>query len=185
MSRTATTTVSGTSRGWSAMSRSSPPRNRSTTSARSSSPPSSTTPSTTHRPSDNEAASARLADRELAVLGWDEARRGSGGGDGRGDGDARCRPTATGTPRTTSTIDTAVLLDADLAVLGSEPASYQAYVAGVRSEYAHVSPDDWRTGRTRVAAVVPRPAVAVRAHRPVGRGGRPGHGPTWQPRWHR
>jgi predicted metal-dependent HD superfamily phosphohydrolase len=43
-----------------------------------------------------------------------------------------------------------VLLDADLAVLGSEPASYQAYVAGVRSEYSHVSVDDWRTGRARV-----------------------------------
>jgi predicted metal-dependent HD superfamily phosphohydrolase len=47
-------------------------------------------------------------------------------------------------------VDTAVLLDADLAVLGSEPASYQAYVAGVRSEYGHVSATDWCTGRTRI-----------------------------------
>ena len=56
--------------------------------------------------------------------------------------------------------DTAVLLDADLAVLGSEPASYQAYVAGVRSEYAHVSADDWRIGRTNVLrSFLDRPAL--------------------------
>ena len=95
--------------------------------------------------SDNEVASARLADRELAVLGWDEARR---------------RRVATMVEATATheapavdpgiELDTAVLLDADLAVLGSDPASYQAYVAGVRSEYAHVSADDWRTGRTQV-----------------------------------
>ena len=53
-----------------------------------------------------------------------------------------------------------MLLDADLAVLGSDPASYQAYVAGVRSEYAHVSADDWRTGRTQVLrSFLDRPAL--------------------------
>ena len=34
-------------------------------------------------------------------------------------------------------------------------------------------------------AVVPRPAGAVRDGNRLGRGGRPGHGPTWRPRWHR
>ena len=46
--------------------------------------------------------------------------------------------------------DGAVLLDADLAVLGSEPAAYQAYVTGVRAEYAHVDAAAWRTGRAAV-----------------------------------
>ena len=44
----------------------------------------------------------------------------------------------------------AVLLDADLAILGSEPADYERYVRAVRAEYATVSDDDWRRGRTAV-----------------------------------
>ena len=53
-------------------------------------------------------------------------------------------------------------LDADLAVLGSEPAAYQAYVTGVRAEYAHV--DDARLGASGAppcCACVPRPAAPV------------------------
>ena len=46
--------------------------------------------------------------------------------------------------------DTAILLDADLAILGADPAGYSAYVAGVRSEYRHVDDDDWRAGRAEV-----------------------------------
>jgi predicted metal-dependent HD superfamily phosphohydrolase len=106
---------------------------------------------------DNEAASARLADRELAVLGWDETRRQR----------VATMIEATATHDLPATgiepgigLDTAVLLDADLAVLGSDPAGYQAYVAGVRSEYDHVSADDWRTGRTRVLrSFLDRPAL--------------------------
>lgn len=44
----------------------------------------------------------------------------------------------------------AVLCDADLAILGSPPAEYEAYVAGVRREYAHVPEKDFRTGRAAV-----------------------------------
>lgn len=44
----------------------------------------------------------------------------------------------------------AQLCDADLAVLGREPAGYARYVAQVRDEYAHVSDADWRTGRSAV-----------------------------------
>jgi predicted metal-dependent HD superfamily phosphohydrolase len=44
----------------------------------------------------------------------------------------------------------AVLVDADLAVLGAEPASYARYVAAVREEYDFVPEDAWRTGRTAV-----------------------------------
>lgn len=48
--------------------------------------------------------------------------------------------------------DEAVLLDADLAVLGADPATYDRYVAGVRAEYAHVADDAWRVGRAAVLA---------------------------------
>lgn len=43
-----------------------------------------------------------------------------------------------------------VLLDADLAILGAEPAAYAAYVTGVRGEYAHLDDDAWREGRAAV-----------------------------------
>ncbi|MCS7476008.1 hypothetical protein ACFFQW_08415 [Umezawaea endophytica] len=42
------------------------------------------------------------------------------------------------------------LLDADLAVLGSDPAGYERYRAAVRREYAHVPEDAWRVGRAAV-----------------------------------
>jgi predicted metal-dependent HD superfamily phosphohydrolase len=49
-----------------------------------------------------------------------------------------------------SDLAAAVLLDADLAVLGSEPGVYGSYLASVRQEYSQVSEADWRTGRARV-----------------------------------
>jgi predicted metal-dependent HD superfamily phosphohydrolase len=42
------------------------------------------------------------------------------------------------------------LLDADLAILGAEPAGYERYRLAVREEYAHVTDDDWRVGRAAV-----------------------------------
>jgi predicted metal-dependent HD superfamily phosphohydrolase len=91
----------------------------------------------------NERASARLARRDLAAIGWNEdavervgllieATEHNAPGAGEADG------------------DTAVFLDADLAILAAEPAGYSAYVAGVRSEYRHVDDDDWRAGRAAV-----------------------------------
>ncbi|MET1074806.1 MAG: HD domain-containing protein [Umezawaea sp.] len=44
----------------------------------------------------------------------------------------------------------AVLLDADLAILGSDSAGYERYRAAVRSEYAHVPDDAWKVGRAAV-----------------------------------
>lgn len=44
------------------------------------------------------------------------------------------------------------LLDADLAILGSSPADYDAYAAAVRQEYSAVPDHSWRTGRSRVLA---------------------------------
>ncbi|MGM1064635.1 HD domain-containing protein [Saccharothrix sp. Mg75] len=45
---------------------------------------------------------------------------------------------------------TRLLLDADLAVLGSAPDDYERYRAAVRAEYAHVDDAGWRAGRARV-----------------------------------
>jgi predicted metal-dependent HD superfamily phosphohydrolase len=92
------------------------------------------------RAADNEEQSAQLAERVLAELGWDERR-------GRRVGDL-VRATAVHTGA--GDADTDVLLDADLAVLGSEPSAYQAYVTGVRAEYAHIDDEAWRHGRGQV-----------------------------------
>lgn len=92
------------------------------------------------RAHDNEERSADLAERVLRELGWDDARCAVVG--------RLIRATAAHGP--TGDPDTAVLLDADLAVLGAEPAAYQAYVTGVRAEYAHVDDTAWRAGRGAV-----------------------------------
>ena len=44
----------------------------------------------------------------------------------------------------------AILCDADLAVLGVDPATYEAYRQAVREEYAHVPDPAWREGRAAV-----------------------------------
>lgn len=116
------------------------------------------------RSSTNEHDSAALARNRLTALGVSEARvdeverlilltqhgaaaraagparapAGDAAAAGCGSGDDFDDPAA------------AVLLDADLAVLAAEPAVYEAYRHGVRSEHAHVTPDAWRTGRAAV-----------------------------------
>ncbi|RXH19269.1 HD domain-containing protein [Bradyrhizobium guangzhouense] len=44
----------------------------------------------------------------------------------------------------------AVLISIDLAILGADPARYDAYAAAIRREFSHVSEDDFRIGRARV-----------------------------------
>lgn len=44
----------------------------------------------------------------------------------------------------------ALLCDADLAILGSEPLRYAQYVTGVRQDYAHIPDDQFRRGRAAV-----------------------------------
>jgi predicted metal-dependent HD superfamily phosphohydrolase len=88
----------------------------------------------------NEVASAALAERALAGLGWDAAR---------------CRAVgelvkATEQHEPDGDADRSVLIDADLAVLGSEPAAYQAYAIGVRTEYGRLDDEAWRRGRSEV-----------------------------------
>lgn len=46
--------------------------------------------------------------------------------------------------------DMALFLDMDLAILGSDPALFDSYEAGVRREYAHVPDDQFRLGRRQV-----------------------------------
>jgi predicted metal-dependent HD superfamily phosphohydrolase len=89
---------------------------------------------------DNEVQSAALAERVLGELGWDTSRS-------RTVGDL-VRATAGHEPD--GTADCAVLLDADLAVLGSDPAAYQAYLTGVRAEYSHLDDQAWTRGRADV-----------------------------------
>jgi predicted metal-dependent HD superfamily phosphohydrolase len=99
------------------------------------------------RADDNEERSAGLATTQLASLGWD---------------DAGCRAVAELIRATAGHLvdlsatggalrwERQILLDADLAVLGPEPAAYDAYVNGVRSEYAHLSAVEWTEGRSVV-----------------------------------
>lgn len=89
---------------------------------------------------DNEQESAALAERVLADLGWEADRCREVGALVR----ATERHEPDGDP------DRSVLIDADLAVLGSEPAAYQAYVTGVRAEHAGVDDGAWRRGRSEV-----------------------------------
>lgn len=44
----------------------------------------------------------------------------------------------------------ALLMDADLAILGSDADGYERYRSAVRAEYSHVPDDAWRVGRAAV-----------------------------------
>jgi predicted metal-dependent HD superfamily phosphohydrolase len=57
---------------------------------------------------------------------------------------------ATASHRPSVDISTRLLLDLDLAILGSDPLHYSAYVDAVRREYAAVPEDAWRHGRAAV-----------------------------------
>lgn len=90
------------------------------------------------RSATNEADSADLASQQLADIGWTP-------------GDIQRVATmimATAGHAPTDDAELAALLDADLAVLGSQPASYLVYVGNIRAEYAHVAQHDWRVGRS-------------------------------------
>jgi predicted metal-dependent HD superfamily phosphohydrolase len=47
-------------------------------------------------------------------------------------------------------IDSQILLDADLAILGSDESSYRFYAKGIRREYGWLSNEDYRLGRLNV-----------------------------------
>jgi predicted metal-dependent HD superfamily phosphohydrolase len=89
--------------------------------------------------SDNEAVSAELATRLAEEIGWPSDRASA----------VHRLVLCTATHRPGAD-DEALLVDADLAVLGAMPKDYSAYVQGVRAEYAHVSDTDWKVGRAAV-----------------------------------
>lgn len=90
----------------------------------------------------NERASARLARRDLQRLGWPPQRVAH----------VASMIEATQRHADPADADTAVLFDADLAILGSAPTEYRAYAGQVRAEYAHVDDAQWRVGRAAVLA---------------------------------
>jgi predicted metal-dependent HD superfamily phosphohydrolase len=97
----------------------------------------------------NEAASADVAAAQLAALGQPSGRI-----------DAVHRLVLVTVAHIPARPDEVVLCDADLAVLGSDPATYAAYAQGVRAEYAHVDAAAWRVGRAAVLrALLDRPAL--------------------------
>ncbi len=93
------------------------------------------------RPARRDAAWRRSAGRPIGAPSspsWSGRRRATS-------------PTPTGAGRAAPSWRSEILLDADLAVLGAEPAAYAAYVNGVRGEYAHLSAA--RVGERAVAVV--------------------------------
>jgi predicted metal-dependent HD superfamily phosphohydrolase len=91
------------------------------------------------RRADNEALSAHLGAGIARELGWNAARASAV--------ERLVLATAGHVP---SADDEALLIDADLAILGADPNDYSAYVHGVRAEYAHANDEDWVAGRSTV-----------------------------------
>jgi predicted metal-dependent HD superfamily phosphohydrolase len=92
---------------------------------------------------DNEAASARLATRDLAALGAPPALIGRVA--------ALVLATQHGAkPADPMDTDLCLLLDLDLSVLAAAPAAYDAYAAAIRREYTHVPSLLYRPGRRKV-----------------------------------
>ena len=90
--------------------------------------------------SDNETASARLARMDLMALGMAEPRI----------AEVEALILATDHRRRAEHPDAAVVIDIDLAILGTGEAAYLDYVAQVRGEYGHVDAAGWKAGRARV-----------------------------------
>lgn len=88
----------------------------------------------------NERASARLARRDLANLGWSDDRV------------TAVSDMIEGTKHHAdpADLDTAMLFDADLAILAADPVRYGEYVHRVRSEYKHIDDEDWTEGRASI-----------------------------------
>ncbi len=109
---------------------------------------------------DNEAVSAEMARRDLPALGEPEAVA---------DEVARLILLTRGHTVEPGDRLGALLVSIDLAVLGGEPADYDAYAAGVRHEYGHVPETAFRAGRARVmrhfleaGTIYPDPAFRAR-----------------------
>jgi predicted metal-dependent HD superfamily phosphohydrolase len=91
--------------------------------------------------SDNERQSARAAEELLASIGVDSATI---------DRISALILATQGHQIDPNDVDLCIFLDADLAILGSEPAEYDMYQRSIRREYSWVANDLYRTGRLRV-----------------------------------
>jgi predicted metal-dependent HD superfamily phosphohydrolase len=61
-------------------------------------------------------------------------------------------------------VDTQLLLDIDLAILGAAPERFAAYESQIRAEYAHVPEADFRSGRAQVlSGFLARPRIYATA----------------------
>ncbi|MBO1351093.1 MAG: hypothetical protein EBE86_028690 [Hormoscilla sp. GUM202] len=61
-------------------------------------------------------------------------------------------------------IDSQILLDADLAILGEDESSYRFYAKGIRREYAWLSSEEYRSGRIDVLKkLLQRPRIYLTA----------------------
>ena len=90
--------------------------------------------------SDNEAQSAELAREVLVAVGRPEAD----------DVAAIVLATATHSLPANAPRETAAFLDADLAILAARPDVYDTYAQRVRAEYAHITDNDFRSGRKAI-----------------------------------
>jgi predicted metal-dependent HD superfamily phosphohydrolase len=115
--------------------------------------------------SDNEAASADLARRDLAALGASEPER---------EEVARLILLTKGHAVPARDRLGAVLVSIDLAILGRSPEAYDRYAAQVRQEYAFVPDEAFRAGRAAVLrhfldapAIYPDPRFRDRLEAPA------------------
>jgi predicted metal-dependent HD superfamily phosphohydrolase len=106
----------------------------------------------------NEAASAELAARVLPALGQRDERVA-----------AVVRLVEATIHHVPTAPDEAVLCDADLAVLAADPATYTAYVNGIRAEYGHLDDGAWRRGRAAVLRALLERSVLFHTPAMVGR----------------
>jgi predicted metal-dependent HD superfamily phosphohydrolase len=93
------------------------------------------------RRDDNEERSAIVARRtmpKLMVHGWMTLRA-----------VALIRATRGHEPPDAS-FDSALFIDADLAILGADPERYRRYATDIRREHAHLSDDEYRLGRRTI-----------------------------------
>lgn len=89
----------------------------------------------------NEADSAALAAAHLERAGWDVERVAM-----------VKRLIVTTAGHVAANASEAILLDADLAILGAKPDDYADYARAVRAEYVFVDDERWRVGRAEVLA---------------------------------
>lgn len=95
---------------------------------------------------DDERASADLATMSLTEIGWPPERAARTAAMILATAHLADEHPTTGT----ADLDTSILVAADLAILGADPAAYGDYVRNVRAEYARLSDDEWIAGRRAV-----------------------------------